>query len=187
MVSDKKNTPTKDTMDGEPCEGCECDGSCEKKEAPAVDDKIDYVDLYARKAAELENYKKLAGKQLDAQKFRAKEVLVRKFLPVMDDLEAGLAADGEHKGLHALQDKLKAILASEGLNEIEIPAGGKFDPYIHEVVQEMESEKENGTILQVIRKGYSFDGNVIRAAMVIVAKKSMDIDSTNNSTNKTEI
>ena len=136
-----------------------------------------YFELYARAVAELENFKKLSEKQAALQKFRAKESLVKKLLPVLDDLEAGLAhaggnGQGDDGGLKAIQDKLFAVLAGEGLREIETK--GKFDPFMHEAMQESESDTEPGTILQVVRRGYLLDDSVIRPAMVIVAKKTME-------------
>ena len=65
--------------------------------------------------------------------------------------------------------QLESFLEQNGIKEIEVD-GKKFDPNFHEVVSEVESKKDPGTIIEEIQKGYKFDGRVIRRTKVRVSK-----------------
>ncbi|MBI4399460.1 nucleotide exchange factor GrpE [Candidatus Micrarchaeota archaeon] len=127
-----------------------------------------------RLQAEFENYKKRVAKEREETRRLASKDLVVKLLPFLDEFELSLKAfarskDENHKGLKLLHENLLSILRREGLDEIK-SLGEKFDPYAHEVANMEESDKEEGTVVGVIRKGYVLNGNVIRHALVSVAK-----------------
>ena len=63
------------------------------------------------------------------------------------------------------------FLPKEGLSEVQCK--GLFDPYKHEIMMTKESKEKDGTILEVVKKGYLFDKMLIRPASVIVAKASI--------------
>lgn len=105
--------------------------------------------------------------------------LVRKLLPVLDHLEqvidqgrSTLSEQSESKGwfqgVELAVKELKQVLQSEGLDEI--PAGSVFDPSLHEAVDTRQGE--DNKILKVVRKGYTLNGKVIRAAQVVVGRKN---------------
>ena len=73
------------------------------------------------------------------------------------------------KGIAMIYTNFIEALKKEGIEEID--AKGRFDPYKHEIVMTKESEKEDGTILEVVKKGYALGGLLIRPASVIVSKK----------------
>ena len=71
------------------------------------------------------------------------------------------------RGVEMTLSRLKEVLHSEGIEEIPAERGKPFDPFRHEVVASEESEEyEEGTILEVLRKGYTFKGKVLRPALV---------------------
>lgn len=158
-------------------EGAKAEKHEEKKEAKGSEAKeIDEVkDRLLRLAAEFDNYKKQAAKDMDGAKSMGKVELIKKLLPTLDEFELALyamgnaASDKEHaRGVELVFSNISDALRSAGLKEIE--AKGKYDPYKHEIVMIRESGEAEGTILEVVRKGYSFNGMMLRPASVIVSK-----------------
>ncbi len=67
-------------------------------------------------------------------------------------------------------EKFREIFEKEGLCQIEA-IGKPFDPHLHEAVAQVHTEKQpEGTIIEELKKGYTFDGKVIRPSFVSVAK-----------------
>jgi molecular chaperone GrpE len=138
----------------------------EDKEAAELKERL------LRMAAEFDNYKKRVAKEIDASKTLGKIELLKKILPTLDEFELAMVAmgkDGEHsKGIELVYSNFVGTLRSAGLKEIEVD--GAFDPYRHEIMLARESDKKEGTIVEVIRKGYTFNDIVVRPASVIVSK-----------------
>ena len=140
-----------------------------QEEQEVADDRL------LRLAAEFDNYKKRAVRERQEYVALANERLVKELLPVLDDLERALAAAEEHEeakledGVRLVHRSLAEALRREGLEEIE--ADGAFDPYRHEILMVWESDKREGTILEVIKKGYMMGGILLRPASVITAKR----------------
>ena len=81
--------------------------------------------------------------------------------------EGGRREDTLIRGVEMTLSRLKEVLRSEGIEEIPAERGKPFDPFRHEVVASEESDVyEEGTILEVLRKGYTFKGKVLRPALV---------------------
>lgn len=126
-----------------------------------------------RLAAEFDNYKKRTAKEVDAAKNLGKVEMLRKLLPAIDELELALVAikgngSDQIKGVELVYTNLLEVLKAEGL--VVMDAKGKADPFKHEVMLVKESDEEEGTILEVVRKGYTFKEMLIRPASVIVSK-----------------
>jgi molecular chaperone GrpE len=104
---------------------------------------------------------------------RAAERLVTELLPVLDDLERALVAAEEHEeakleeGVRLVHRELADTLRREGLAEIE--TNGRFDPHVHEALLAQPSDAEEGSVIQVIQKGYRLGDRVLRPARVVVA------------------
>ncbi len=119
--------------------------------------------------------KRIVEGRSELTKWGTSELLV-KLLPVLDHLEQALAGvresdesesqSGWAKGVELAVKEFKNVLQSEGLDEI--PADGVFDPALHEAVDTREGE--NDKILEVIRKGYTLNGKVLRPAAVVVGR-----------------
>ena len=130
-------------------------------------------DRHLRLAAEFDNYKKRTAKDIENSKNIGKAEMLSKILPILDEFEIAIdamAKKGEtDRGMELIFSNFVSALKSAGLQEIT--AEGSSDPYKHEILMARESEEEDGKILEVVRKGYMFNGIMIRPASVIVSKK----------------
>ena len=128
-----------------------------------------------RVAADFENYRKRVARDQESLVARAHERLVKELLPVLDDLERALAAAEEHEeakleeGVRLVHRELADALEREGLAEIE--TNGRFDPHVHEALLSQPSEAEEGSVLEVVQKGYRLGDRVLRPARVVVAAR----------------
>jgi molecular chaperone GrpE len=149
-------------------------------------DKEDYAQLrenMLRIAAEFDNYKKRIKKELVGAENMGKALLIKNMLPIIDEFELALLAMSPtdthiSKGIEMVYSNLIDALKKEGLSEIKVD--GVFDPYKHEIVMVRESDKKEGTILEVIKKGYMFEDKMLRPAAVIIAKQKDMEDKKNN-------
>jgi molecular chaperone GrpE len=126
-----------------------------------------------RLQAEFENYKKRVdkGKQ-DFVNF-ANEELICRILPVIDSFELSLRNTENYdefvKGVKLIYTQLFSMLESLGVKKIDA-VGKRFDPYLHEVMMQEQSEKEEGVVLEELQKGYLLGEKVIRHTKVKVSK-----------------
>jgi molecular chaperone GrpE len=133
----------------------------------------EHLDDLRRLAAEFENYKKRTAREQAALSARATERLVKELLPIVDDLERALEAAEEHEeakleeGVRLVHRQLASVLEREGLAEIE--TNGKFDPHVHEALLSQPSDAEEGSVIEVLQKGYRLGDRVLRPARVAVA------------------
>jgi molecular chaperone GrpE len=135
---------------------------------------------YLRLAADFDNYRKrVAREQVDLTR-RANERLLNELLPVLDDLERALAAAEQHEeakleeGVRLVQRELADALEREGLAEIE--TNGVFDPPVHEALLSQPSDAEEGSVIEVVQKGYRLGDRVLRPARVVVAAPQPEDD-----------
>lgn len=132
-------------------------------------------DRYLRAAAELDNVRKRAARDVEnAHKF-ALERFGKELLAVRDTLEMGLAAadnatvESLIEGKNATLKLLTTVMSQFGIEEVD-PAGEPFDPEFHEAISMQPSDDvEPGSVLNVVQKGYTLNGRLLRPAMVIVA------------------
>ena len=131
-----------------------------------------YLDALQRLKAEFENSRKRWERERARILETASERLVVELLPVLDNLDRALEAEGDiHEGVRAIRDQLVAVLGKEGLLPLASD-GQPFDPNVHEAVMGQPSEEyEEGTILQTFQRGYALNGKPIRPAKVVVAKQ----------------
>jgi molecular chaperone GrpE len=138
-------------------------------------ERDDLFDRLQRLAAEFDNYRKRNARESAALIERANERLVQELLPVLDDLGRALDAAEEHEeakleeGVRLVHRALGDLLAKEGL--AEIPTDAKFDPHVHEALLSQPSDAEEGTVIEVVQKGYTLGDKVLRPARVVVAAK----------------
>ncbi|MDQ3766605.1 MAG: nucleotide exchange factor GrpE [Actinomycetota bacterium] len=139
------------------------------QEQPA---QVSYLDDLRRVQAEFANYRKRVMRDQAAAASRASARLIEGLLPVLDNFERALAhGEGEgDAGIELVHKQFKEVLGDEGLEEI--PAHDvAFDPTVHEAVEAKESaDVEEPTSVSVYRKGYRLKGQVVRPAMVVVAR-----------------
>ena len=135
-------------------------------------ERDEYLGALRRLKAEFENSRKRLERERSRILETASERLVVELLPVLDNLDRALEAEGDiRQGVRATRDQLVDVLGNEGL--IAVASDGQpFDPNVHEAVMGQPSEEhEEGTILQTFERGYLLRGKPIRPAKVVVAKQ----------------
>lgn len=132
-------------------------------------------DRYLRTAAEMENIRKRASRDVENARKFALERFAKELLSVKDSLEMGLAsADAAStesllEGSEATLKLLGSTLQQFGIEPID-PEGEPFDPEQHEAIGMQPSDAlEPGSVITVVQKGYSLNGRLLRPAMVVVA------------------
>jgi len=136
-------------------------------------ERDEYLDAQQRLKAEFDNYPKRVAREQSDLTARASERLVKQLLPLLDDLERALAAALEHgevklgDGVRLVQRALAELLAREGV--VEVTSEGMFDPHTQEALLSQPSEAPEGTVLEVLQKGYALRDRVLRPARVIVS------------------
>ena len=131
------------------------------------------IDTLQRLQADFDNYRKRAARDQEALVARAGERIVKELLPTLDDLERALEAAEEHQeakleeGVKLVHRQLQQLLEREGLAPVE--TDGKFDPHVHEALLKQPSESEEGSVVEVLQKGYRLGDRVLRPARVVVA------------------
>tara|TARA_B100001093_G_scaffold201508_1_gene193548 strand:+ start:2280 stop:2807 length:528 start_codon:yes stop_codon:yes gene_type:complete len=168
MKKEDLENPEKETSDSTPEETA----PVEEKEAL----QEDFQSLYLRAAADLENFRKRVAKEKQGIIKMANASLLESLLPIIDNMKLGLAAGKSNpeakelsKGFEMVLEQLGALLAENGLIEIQTD-GAEFDPNNHECISYQASEEvPEGTIIQTTRSGYILNDRLIRAANVIVS------------------
>ena len=146
----------------------------EKQLVEAQAQAAEYKDGWQRAVAEFQNYRRRVDADNKETYQNAVGNIVKRYLPVLDDLERALAARPADlawvDGIELIYHKLQSILEAEGLKRIEAE-GQMFDPNLHEaILQEPSGDHESGQIIAVMQNGYLLGNRVIRPAQVRVAK-----------------
>ena len=160
--------------------------SSEEEETPenamaALQAKVDdNWDRYLRAAAETENVRKRASRDVEHARKYALEGFGTEMLAIKDSLELGLeaaeSADAASiaEGSKATLKLLTTALERFGITEID-PMGEPFNPEQHEAINMQPSaDAEPGSVLAVVQKGYLLNGRLLRPAMVVVAAEPAD-------------
>ncbi|WCB91677.1 Protein GrpE [Baekduia alba] len=170
-------------------EGLAQDAAAEAPEPETAEP--DFKDLYLRAAAETDNIRKRARRDVEVASARGVARLARELLPSLDNLDRALAAAeaeeaaAEHaakavtgvtteehhltKGIRLVQQELLGALTRVGIEQFS-PVGETFDPHQHEAVAQAPVEgAATGTVAQVYQPGYRYKEEILRAAKVVVA------------------
>jgi molecular chaperone GrpE len=183
-----ENTNT--AMPAEVTESAAAPAAAAPTPAPPTQAELDELRAQAAKAAEnwdrlmrlmadFDNYKKRAARdKQDAIRF-ANEGLLLRIIPVLDNLEAALAAAANTPngsleslvtGITMVQQQLRAVLTEAGVEDINAESQ-PFDPKWHEAVGHEEcAVTPEGHVLRQIRKGYKLRERLLRPATVVVAR-----------------
>lgn len=139
-------------------------------------ERDEHYDRYVRKAAEFDNYRKRVERERREQADRAVVSLLEDLLSVVDDFDLALTVDaGESgaaykKGVEMIHAKLQDLLRRQGVKTIDA-LGQDFDPNQHEaVMQEPAEGRRDNEVTAVLRKGYTLNDRLLRAASVKVAR-----------------
>lgn len=128
--------------------------------------------LYAK--AEGENIRRRAMEDIDKARKFALEKFSGELLAVKDSLEAALNVDtatleSYKDGVELTLKQLVAVFDKFHVAEIN-PLGEKFDPNQHQAISMLPSDAEPNTVINVLQKGYTLNGRVLRPALVMVAQ-----------------
>ena len=133
-------------------------------------------DAWLRAVADAENIRKRAQADVAAAHKFGIERFAEGLLPVMDSLEAALAAATDapqalRDGLELTLRQLKAAFQKASLAEIVPATGERFDPHLHQAMAAVAAENAApNSIVSVVLKGYSLHDRIVRPALVTVAK-----------------
>ncbi|MSP85004.1 MAG: nucleotide exchange factor GrpE [Flavobacteriaceae bacterium] len=147
-------------------------------EEQLTQDLVKERDKHLRLFAEFENYKKRTSKErIDLFKTANQEVL-QAILPVLDDFDRAIIEIRKSedelllKGVELIHDKLKSILFSKGMEEVEMKAGDLFDADFAEAITQIPAPSPNlkGKIVEVLEKGYKLGDKIIRFPKVVIGQ-----------------
>jgi molecular chaperone GrpE len=133
-----------------------------------------YYDQILRLQADFENYRKRSEKEKKDYLDWGKEKILLRQVGISDVLQQALrsAKSGNNiesviAGLEMINKEFSKVLKEEGVEEIQCET---FDPNTCEALEYVESEKEDGRVLEVYQRGYKINGRLARVAKVRVAK-----------------
>ena len=162
----------------------ESEADAEDTQEVDADSQIEALqDQLLRSAAEMENVRRRASRDVEkAHKF-ALEKFTGDLLPVLDSLEKAIeaGADVEADGANALTEgvalSLKlflSVLDKAGVAQVD-PLGEPFDPQLHEAMAMVPNpDAEPNSVMEVMQKGYTLNGRLVRAAKVVVVSAAGD-------------
>ncbi|MGI9045143.1 MAG: nucleotide exchange factor GrpE [Gemmatimonadaceae bacterium] len=164
------------------------EGQAETLETVDVDERVSMLqreltterDKFLRLAAEFDNFRKRMLRERSEAEIRGQSELVRQLLDPLDDISRFADLDPAVtecatvvKGVDMVEKKLEKQLRAAGLEPLN-PVGSPFDPSLHEAVatEPAESADLDGTVSQVYQVGYTFKGQLLRPARVVVRQHS---------------
>ena len=161
--------------EAEPAEGTVEDVPVEEDKAAMLEAQLkEKDDRILRLQADFENFRRRTAKEKEELAAVITQNLLTDLLPLLDNFERAMAVEQSdveafQKGVEMIFTQLREVLDKHGLENIEAK-GQPFDPNIHQAVMRVANpDVEDGTITQVLQKGYQAKGRVIRPAMVQVA------------------
>src|SRR5712664_341652 len=151
----------------------------EKQKAKADD----YLRRLQYLQADFENYRKRVEKEMSDNRQFGNQRLLSDLIIVNDELELALREAKESKesptiteGIGMVHKRLQTLLAKEGVEKIQ-SIGSRFNPDLQEAALRIESNEEEGTVVEEIRQGYTLKGKVLRPSIVKVAANSVERES----------
>lgn len=137
----------------------------------------EYLDGWQRERAEFANYRKRIENQMKDSYQNASLDLLKKFLPIIDDFERAMASAPHDltdqswlNGVTLIHRKFQKILDDYGVEAVD-PVGQPFDPNHHEAIgADDTADGKSGHVTQTLQKGYIYGDQVLRPAMVRVAR-----------------
>ena len=138
------------------------------KKSPQAEQIIELTNDLQRTRADFENFRK----QVELQREQAKELAtlatVNKLLPLLDDMDRAFVAHPTE--LAPIRKSFEKTLSELNLAKLDSAEGVDFDPDLHEAVTMEEGEGDKEVIAETLRPGYTYQGQVLRPAMVKVKR-----------------
>lgn len=138
-------------------------------------------DKLLRLVAEIENLRKRNEQQTSDLKKYAISGFAKEFITVLENFQLIIdnapreiiAKDKDldhfYKGIEITHKDLTKVFEKNGIARI-YPLGEKFDHNLHQVVNQVESDKESGIVVQVMQAGYVLNDRLLKEAMVVISK-----------------
>jgi len=129
-------------------------------------------DRWKRAVADLDNYRKRFERELARLRFAERDLVLREWLPILDNMERALQAEKAeenpwYKGVQAIHRQMLDTLKCFGVESF-YPKGEVFNPEFHDAIATINVENEpEGKIAEVVETGYKINGRVLRPARVI--------------------
>ncbi len=174
---DEANAPDASETNGSPLASTAESDAPPDSRSEARAEAARYKDQWMRVAADFDNYRKRARRDVEDSRKAGREELLKDLLPVFDNLERGVHSAQRAQDVKAVVDGLAMILRqfTEVLGRVgiaKVPTTGvAFDPSVHEAIQQIETDDHPpGTVVAEVQPGYTHADRLVRAAMVVVAK-----------------
>ena len=175
LMSEPTPNPQSPELDAAPAAATPATKPLEEQLAEAEARAEQQRETALRALAEADNVRKRAATEVaNAHKF-ALERFVESLLPVVDSLEAALAASPDtpeavKSGIELTLKQFRSALEKAGAADISPAAGDKFDPNWHQAMAAVESDAGPNTVVGMLQRGWRLHERVIRPALVTVAK-----------------
>lgn len=130
---------------------------------------LNFKNMYVRALADYKNLENRVQQERGQMRDAIKKQIIMEMLPVLDNLNQAEIFTKD-TGLQMVNKSFIQALERIGVKEIEL-LGREYDPYSAEVVEVVAGD-ENNIVVEVLVKGYSLGGEVIRPAKVKVSKAS---------------
>ena len=190
-MSDQENVTANETeeaqtpeVEAEAAEAPEAAGYSDTPDVEALQEEIAKLkEDVLRAQAETQNVRRRAEADVEkAHKFST-EKFARELLEVVDNLERAMAAAPEDEAVKSLLEGVemtqKTFLSTLAKFKVEVvdPEGHPFDPDLHQAISMVDApDAEPNTVLNVVQKGYTNHGRLLRPAMVVVSKAAPKVD-----------
>jgi molecular chaperone GrpE len=127
-------------------------------------------DKYLRMAAELENTRRRSALDAESRARNRAMGIVEKILPVIDAIDAALKHNPDDEGIKSMSMAMESAFEQIGITKIK-SIGEQLNPMHHNAIQAIDvPDAKSNTIVDEMQSGYMFGDNILRTAMVIVAK-----------------
>lgn len=135
---------------------------------------VQYHDQLLRAKAEVENVRRRSQEEIAKARKFGTESFAESLVPVKDSLEAALAqadqtAESWREGVEATLKQLNGAFERNLLREVAPAPGDKFDPHAHQAISSIPSDFPEGTVVDMLQKGYTIADRVLRPALVTVS------------------
>lgn len=133
-----------------------------------------YHEELLRARAEVENVRRRSQEEVAKARKFGTESFAESLIPVRDSLEAALGlseqtAQAWKEGVEATLRQLNTAFERNHMKEVAPAAGEKFDPHMHQAISQVPSDHPEGTVAQLLQKGYTLADRVLRPALVMVS------------------
>lgn len=174
-MSDEEQNQNADAGEKEILEQAQGAAAEEQEAVSSLEEELlKWRDSAMRTAAEYDNYRKRMVKEKEECAKFANQRLLEELLPSSTILNGHGRASADassmiYVGMSMVKKQLDEFLASNGVQALDPVVGSMFDHATEEAIQREPSDQPEGTVLRVIRKGYTLKDRLLRPANVVVA------------------